>query len=54
MGLYEVSMFVSLLCFGMGFMLANVHVCGMMLLFSARLCILVRYVTQNALCVLGA
>ena len=31
MGLYEVSLFVSLLGFGMGTMLANFHMCGIML-----------------------
>ena len=31
MGLYEVSMFMSLLGFGMGIMFANHHICGMML-----------------------
>ena len=33
MGLYEVLLFMSLLCFGMGIIFANIHVCGMMLVF---------------------
>ena len=32
MGLYEVSLSMSLLGFGMGAMLANFHMCGIMLL----------------------
>ena len=39
MCLYDVSMFISLLCFGFGTMFANFHVCGMML-FSVMLYIL--------------
>ena len=35
MGLYEVPL--SLLCFGMGTMLANFHMCGIMLLLRAAL-----------------
>ena len=45
MGLYEVPM--SLLGFGMGIMLANFHVCAMMVLFNAMLYILVRYVSPR-------
>ena len=33
MGLYEVPLFVSLLGLGIGTMLANFHVCGIMFLF---------------------
>ena len=42
MGLYEVSVSISLLGFGMGSMLANFHMCGIMLLLRAVLHILVR------------
>ena len=35
MGLYEVPLSVSLLGFGMGTMLANFHVCGIMLVLRA-------------------
>ena len=31
MGLYEVHLSMSLLCFGMGTILANFHMCGVML-----------------------
>ena len=34
MGLYEVLLSMSLLRFGMGTMLANFHMCGIMLVFS--------------------
>ena len=34
MGLYEVPLSMSLLSFGMGTMIANVHMCGIMLVFS--------------------
>ena len=37
MGVYDVPMFMSLLGFGIGIMLASFHVCGMMLLFSDML-----------------
>ena len=33
MGLYELPLSMSLLCFGMGTMLANFHMCGIMFLF---------------------
>ena len=49
MGLYEVTMFMSLLGFGRGIMFANFHVCGMMLLFNAMLYMLVRYVSPRGL-----
>ena len=42
MGLYEMRFSVSLLCFGIGTMFANFHVCGIMLLLRAVLNILVR------------
>ena len=35
MGLYEVKLFMSLLVFGMGTMLANFYMCGNMLLLRA-------------------
>ena len=41
MGLYEVPLSVSLLCFEMGAMLVNFHVCGIMFLLRAVLNILV-------------
>ena len=41
-GLYEVPLFVSLLGFGIGTMLANFHVYGIMFLLRAVLNILVR------------
>ena len=34
MGLYEVPLSMSLLGFGMGTMLANFHMCGIMLVFN--------------------
>ena len=42
MSLYEVPLFVSFLGFGIGTMLANFHVCGIMFLLRAVLNILVR------------
>ena len=42
MGLYEVPVSMSLLGFGMGTMLANVHMCGIMLLLRALFNMLVR------------
>ena len=42
MSLYDVSLSISLLGFGMVSMLANVHMCGIMLLLRAVLNILVR------------
>ena len=42
MGLYGVSLFMSLLGFGMGTMLANFHMCGIMLVLRALFNILVR------------
>ena len=42
MGLYEVPLSMSLLGFGMGTMLANFHVCGIMLVLRAVINMLVR------------
>ena len=42
MGLYEVPLFMSLLGFGMGTMLDNFHMCGIILLLRAVLNILMR------------
>ena len=42
MGLYEVPLSMSLLGFGMGTMLANFHMCGMMLLFRTIFNMLMR------------
>ena len=42
MGLYEVPLSMSLLCFGMGSMLANFPLCGIMLVLRAVFNILVR------------
>ena len=42
MGLYEVTLSMSLLGFGMGTMLANFHMCGIMLVLRAVFYILVR------------
>ena len=42
MGLYEVPLSISLLGFGMGTMLANFHICGIMLVLRAVFNMLVR------------
>ena len=42
MGLYEVPLYMSLLGFGMGTMLANFHMCGIMLVLRAVFNVLVR------------
>ena len=42
MGLYEVPLFMSLLGFGMGAMLANFHMCGIMLVLRAVFNMLLR------------
>ena len=42
MGLYEVPLSMSLLGFGMGTMLANFHMCGIMLVLRAVFNMLVR------------
>ena len=54
MGLYEVPLSMSLLGFGMGTMLANFHMCGIMLVLRAVFTILVRNASPRGLCVLGA
>ena len=54
MDMYEVLVFMSFLGFGMGIMLANFHVCGIMLLFNVMLYMLVIYVSlRGTMCVLG-
>ena len=40
--LYEVRLSISLLCFRMGTMLANFHICGIMLVLGAVFNMLVR------------
>ena len=42
MGMYEVPLSMSLLCFGMGTMLANFHMCGIMLVLRTVFNMLVR------------
>ena len=42
MGLYEVSLSMSLLGFGMGTMLANFHMCGIILVLRAVFSMLVK------------
>ena len=42
MGLYEVPLSMSLLGFGMGTMLANFHICGIILVLRALFNMLVR------------
>ena len=42
MGLYEVPLSMSLLCFGMGTMLSNFQMCGIMLVLRAVFNMLVR------------
>ena len=54
MGLYEVSLTMSLMGFGMRTVLANFHMCATMLLLRAVLNILVRNASPRGLCVLGA
>ena len=49
MGLYEVPLSMSLLGFGMGTMLANFHMCGVMLLLRAVLNMFVRNVSPRGL-----
>ena len=51
MNLHEVPLFMSLLGFGMGTMLANFHMCGIMLVLSAVFSILVRNAsTRGPMC----
>ena len=47
MGLYEVPLFMYLLDFWIGTMLANFHVCGIMFLLRSVLNILVRNVSPR-------
>ena len=47
MGLYDVPMFMSLFGFEIGMMFASFHVCGIMLLFSDVLYMLVRYASPS-------
>ena len=54
MGLYEVPLSMSLVGFGMGTMLANFHMCGIMLMSRAVFNMLVRNASPKGLCVLGA
>ena len=48
MGMYEVPLSISLLDFGMGTMLANFHVCGIMLMLRAVFNMLVRSASPRA------
>ena len=45
---------MSLLGFGMGTMIANFHMCGIMLVLRAVFNMLVRNASQEGLCVLSA
>ena len=54
MGLYEVTMSMSLLGFGMGTMLANFHMCGIMLVLRALFSMLVRNASPTGPMCLGA
>ena len=47
MGLYEVALSMSLLCFGIGTMLANFHMCGIMLVLRKGFNMLVRNVSPR-------
>ena len=47
MGLYEVSLSMSLVGFGMGTILGNFHMCGIILLLRASLYMLVRNATSK-------
>ena len=47
MGLYEVRLSMSLLGLGMGTMLANFHMCGIMLVLRAVFNMLVRNVSRR-------
>ena len=47
MGLYEMSLSMSLLGFGMGTMLANFHMCGMMLVLRAVFNMLLKNVSPR-------
>ena len=54
MGLYEVPFSMSLLGFGIGAMLANFHMCGIMLVLSAVFNMLVRNTRPRGPMCLGA
>ena len=54
MGLYEVPLSMSLLGFGMGTMLANFHMCGIMLVLRAVFNMLVRNARPRGPMCLGA
>ena len=47
MGLYEVPLSITLLSFGIGTMLANFHMCGIVLLLRAVLNMLLRNATPR-------
>ena len=47
MGLYDVHVFMYMLCFSIGMMFASFHMCGMMLVFSDMLYLLVRYASPS-------
>ena len=49
MGLYEVPLSMSLFGFGMGTMLANLHMCGIMLVLRAVFNMLVRNASPRVL-----
>ena len=49
MGLYEVPLSMSLVGFGMGTMLANFHMCGIMLVLRAVFIMLVRNASPRGL-----
>ena len=53
MSLYGMTLSMSLLGFGMGTMLANFHMCGIMLVLRTVFNMLVRNASPS-LCVLGA
>ena len=51
MGQYEVPLSMSFLCFGMGAMLANFHMCGIMLVLRAVFNMLMRNASpKGAMC----
>ena len=49
MGMYEVPLFMSVVGFGMGTMLANFHMCGIILMLRPVLNILVRIYVYRCL-----
>ena len=50
MGLYKVPLSMSLLGFGMGTMLANFHICGIMLVLRAVFNILIKASPRGTMC----